>query len=55
MNFQNPVRVSLGSHQEWKTRGTKRTIAEVSDDFMYIPIKDVLEQMLQNSDVIEEV
>ena len=53
--LKNPVRVSLGTHHVWKKNGPKRRLVEVSDYFMYVPIKDVLERMLQNDTIFEEV
>lgn len=47
--------MTLGSYQAWQTQGTGRQLAEVKDEFMYVPILEVLERMLQNNRFFEEV
>lgn len=47
--------MTLGTYQSWQTKGAQRKIVEVKDEFMYIPILEVLERMLQNPSIYEEV
>ena len=47
--------MTLGSHQAWQTHGTGRQLVEVKDEFVYVPLLQVLERMLQNNSIFEEV
>ena len=50
-----PVENKLGSTTEWITRGSKRRIVEKLHTFSYIPILEVLQQMLKNDGIYDEV
>lgn len=47
--------MTLGSYQAWLTHGTGRQLVEVKDEFVYVPLLQVLERMLQNDSIFEEV
>lgn len=46
---------TLGTYSSWKTHGMQRQLVNVKDEFVYIPILEVLERMLQNQTIFEEV
>ena len=52
---QEPVRVKLGEQRVWKGTGSKRRCVLEEDTFMYIPVLNTLETLLQNDSILAEV
>ena len=52
---QEPVRVKLGEQRVWKGTGSKRRCVLEEDTFMYIPLLNTLETLLQNDSILAEV
>ena len=52
---QMPVKVVLGTRRKAKGLGAKRQLVEVEDSFMYVPILETIQTLLNNQTVLEEV
>ena len=50
-----PVKVVLGTRRKAKGLGAKCQLVEVEDSFMYVPILETLQTLLNNQTVLEEV
>ena len=47
--------MTLGTYQAWQSQGAGRRLVEAKDEFMYVPLLEVLQRMLQNNAILEEV
>ena len=53
--MQSPVTVKLGTKRKAKGLGQKRRIIEKEESFVYIPLLQSLQALLQNDMVLAEV
>ena len=53
--FKELIQISLDTHHVWVGEGPSRTLKEVTDKFIYIPVLQVLENLLKCPSVYEEV
>ena len=53
--MQDPIRVILDSSYTWKTVRHQRKLVEEKHEFFYLPILEVIQQMLLNDIIYEEV
>ena len=53
--LQSPIKVVLGTSRKAKRFGTKRRLVEQEETFVYIPILQTLQKLLNNDTVLTEV
>ena len=53
--MQMPIKVVLGTRRKAKGLGTKRQLVEVEEGFVYVPILETLQTLLNNDTVLTEV
>ena len=53
--MQMPIKVVLGTRRKAKGLGTKRRLVEVEEGFVYVPILETLQTLLNIDTVLTEV
>ena len=53
--LKDPIQITLESQHVWVGEGLSRQVKEIKEKFVYIPLLQVLEQLLMCPGVYEEV